>query len=338
MGRRFLFVVNIISVIVALALIGLGYVAPTNQGFLIGGTLLLPVVLMFNSIFLIYWVVKLDKRVLLSIIFFACFFSTITKLLNINSNTKNNDTEYTESRFKIASFNILYYRHQNFDKASTNNYLSLFKNNNVAVFGLQEANSLKKSAYYSHSNYSPKNNSQTWIFSKYPVINTKVLDISFGTHKNRKNFTYADIVLENDTVRVFNLHFESYRFAKEADKLQKQGVFKFRSTVDRVFKIHEKEVNELINYIKKSPYPAIVMGDFNNNAYSYEYNQLIKKCNLKDTFVEAGNGFGATYNFSYFPTRIDFILVPKTAKVYSHKVIPKKEWSDHFPIIAEISL
>jgi len=81
-----------------------------------------------------------------------------------------------------------------------------------------------------------------------------------------------------------------------------------------------------------------VLGDFNNNAYSYEYNQLINQCNLKDTFVVAGNGFGATFNFNYFPTRIDFILVPDSAKVYSHQVIQKKEWSDHYPIIAEISL
>jgi hypothetical protein len=32
------------------------------------------------------------------------------------------------------------------------------------------------------------------------------------------------------------------------------------------------------------------------------------KGTLKDSFEEAGKGFGATYKFKYYPTRIDYIL------------------------------
>lgn len=336
MARQFLFLINSIIIALALILISLGYIAPSNQGFLVGATLFVPGILVISIIFFVFWLLKRDKRVWLSIVFFACFFWAFERLFSVNLNETDDTT--VANKFKIASFNTLYYRHQSFKEASINNFLSLFEKEKVAVFGLQEATGNRKNSYYSNTNYSSKNYSQNWVFSKHPIISSEVLDISSAKHKNKRSITYADVILKNDTIRVFNLHFESYRFSKDADQLQKQGVSKFRTTLDKVFKIHEKEVTKLIAYINKSPYPTIVLGDFNNNAFSYEYNQLIKKCNLKDTFVEAGNGFGSTFDFKYFPTRIDFILVPKTAKVYTHKVINKTEWSDHFPIIAEISL
>ena len=51
-------------------------------------------------------------------------------------------------------------------------------------------------------------------------------------------------------------------------------------------------------------------GDFNNTSYSWVYNQISK--DKKDTFIEAGKGFGKTFNY-WFPMRIDFILTDKNA-------------------------
>jgi len=337
MGRKFLFFINIVFVLATVVLIGLGHVAPSRQDLLLGGTLLVPGLLTTNALFVLFWLVKLDKRSLLSIALLISCYSYENRLFAIDFSSTTTNKTVQKMVFKVASFNVLHYHGQQLNNTS-NNCFSLFNQNEVDFFGVQEANIKPKNSFYPHTNYSETHFSQSWILSKYPIVASKALDISFGRHTSRRSITYADVLLKRDTVRVFNLHFESYRFSKDADKLQKQGLQKFRSTVGNTFKIHEKEVNKLIKYIKRSPYPVIVMGDFNNNAYSYEYNQLINQCNLKDTFVAAGNGFGATFNFNYFPTRIDFILVPDSAKVYSHQVIQKKEWSDHYPIIAEISL
>jgi hypothetical protein len=43
----------------------------------------------------------------------------------------------------------------------------------------------------------------------------------------------------------------------------------------------------------------------NNSAYSYVYRNIK---GTKDSFEEAGKGFGATYKFKYYPTRIDYIF------------------------------
>jgi hypothetical protein len=42
-----------------------------------------------------------------------------------------------------------------------------------------------------------------------------------------------------------------------------------------------------------------------NNSLFYVYRNI--KGTLKDSFEEAGKGFGATYKFKY-PTRIDYIF------------------------------
>ncbi len=338
MGRKLVFLINIILILVTLVICGLTYIAPSKQGVLLGVTLLLPGLLVTNFIFFIFWLVKLDKRVLLPLGFLVVCFPFFNRFFNIELNPSQKKELPLENKVRIASFNVLHYNNQEFETESLNNCFSLFENEKVDLFGLQEANKNINRSPFVNSNNIKGHFSQSRIYTKHKILTSEVLDISFGKHSKRRSITCADVIISKDTLRMYNLHFESYRFSKKATELHKKGITNFRGKIKKVFKVHEKEVNELILHIKKSPYPVIVTGDFNNNSFSYEYTQLIKQCALKDTFVEAGNGFGATFDFKYFPTRIDFILVPKTAKVYSHDVVRNKNWSDHYPIITEISL
>ena len=57
---------------------------------------------------------------------------------------------------------------------------------------------------------------------------------------------------------------------------------------------------------------------------------------LVDSFEEAGSGFGRTYDFPYFPFRIDYILADPYFKITSHKVYTGRDYSDHFPIRATL--
>ena len=79
----------------------------------------------------------------------------------------------------------------------------------------------------------------------------------------------------------------------------------------------------------------IVCGDFNNTAYSYVYKRI--KGDLQDAFDEAGNGFGRTFNFKFFPVRIDFILVDKNFTINAFKTFDE-QFSDHYPIMAKVKL
>ena len=59
---------------------------------------------------------------------------------------------------------------------------------------------------------------------------------------------------------------------------------------------------------------------------------------LKDTFEEAGEGFGATYKFKYYPARIDYIFTDTKMKVKQFESFPDFENSDHYPIMTRLSI
>ena len=54
-----------------------------------------------------------------------------------------------------------------------------------------------------------------------------------------------------------------------------------------------RQVEAVLSDIENSPYEAIVTGDFNDTPMSYTYYRLRR--GRRDSFVEAGKGFGATY-------------------------------------------
>ena len=80
----------------------------------------------------------------------------------------------------------------------------------------------------------------------------------------------------------------------------------------------------------------VVCGDMNNSAFSYVYR--IIKGNLQDTFEEAGRGFGQTYNFKYYPARIDYIFADPKMSVKSFHNFPEFINSDHIPVMSRMSL
>ena len=96
-----------------------------------------------------------------------------------------------------------------------------------------------------------------------------------------------------------------------------------------------QQVDLVMSDIEKCPVPSIVAGDFNDNPMSYTYYRLTK--GRKDTFVEAGKGFGSTYSIFWPSIRIDYILFPKQFSAVSYSV-PHKKYSDHYPVISEINL
>jgi endonuclease/exonuclease/phosphatase (EEP) superfamily protein YafD len=58
---------------------------------------------------------------------------------------------------------------------------------------------------------------------------------------------------------------------------------------------------------------------------------------MKDSFLEAGSGFGKTFEIKNFPMRIDFIFVDEILNVNEHKNY-SINYSDHLPILARIGL
>ena len=96
-----------------------------------------------------------------------------------------------------------------------------------------------------------------------------------------------------------------------------------------------KQVDKVFSDIENCPVEAFVCGDFNDNPMSYSYYRLTR--GRKDSFVEAGEGFGATFARMWPLLRIDYILLPDRFNALEHKC-PRIGFSDHYPVITTVEL
>jgi endonuclease/exonuclease/phosphatase family metal-dependent hydrolase len=161
------------------------------------------------------------------------------------------------------------------------------------------------------------------IYSKYPIIKAGRID-------TMKNLAWADMVLRDDTVRVFSLHLqstdirhtdneyiESREFLEEPDTTGK-----IRSMVTRLSennKLRAAQVDTISNMIASSPYPVIVCGDFNDTPISYTYRTMCE--DMTDAFREVGRGYSHTYRGFFDMLRIDYVLCSDHFAPLSYEVV-----------------
>ena len=151
---------------------------------------------------------------------------------------------------------------------------------------------------------------------------------------------YTDYEYNDRKFRVYNCHFESYNISmsgllKAMAKRDKTVFSETGNKMKRSITRRPKQVDRVFSDIEKCPVDAFVCGDFNDNPMSYTYYRMTR--GRKDAFVEAGDGFGATYASLWPVLRIDYILFPEKFKAVSHE-IPRVPYSDHYPVITEIEL
>jgi endonuclease/exonuclease/phosphatase family metal-dependent hydrolase len=180
-------------------------------------------------------------------------------------------------------------------------------------------------------------------FSKFPMINKRTVD-NDSTNYN-STFQYTDMLINKDTVRVFNLHLQTMKFSNDNyttvdspslhirhDIEESKGIFgKLKSS----FPKRQKQANAAKATINESPYPVIVCGDFNDVPNSYAYETIGK--GLQNAFEKKGAGLGRTFSDILPTLRIDNIFVDKQFSVLQFTRI-KKRLSDHYPIVTDIDL
>jgi endonuclease/exonuclease/phosphatase family metal-dependent hydrolase len=151
---------------------------------------------------------------------------------------------------------------------------------------------------------------------------------------------YSDYEYAGEKFRVYNCHFESYNVSVSGlmrGLVQRDSVListtgdKMKRSITR----RPKQVDMVFEHIEKCPLETFVCGDFNDNPMSYTYYRMTR--GRKDTFKEAGNGFGASFAAMWPMLRIDYILCPEKYNPISHKT-PRVPYSDHYPVVAQLAL
>jgi endonuclease/exonuclease/phosphatase family metal-dependent hydrolase len=194
--------------------------------------------------------------------------------------------------------------------------------------------------YYTHLKVigSGKNRSYGIItFSKFPIVRRGEI-----IHSGSSSLSiYTDVLINKDTFRIYNNHLQSFRlkrmersFINELTADDNETFTEVKSlsvSLKKGFIKRASQAKVVKDQINKSPYPVIVLGDFNDTPVSYAYTKIRK--GLNDSFVNSGYGAGFTYKGNYPPNRIDYILY-NNALTNSYFEIIKIKYSDHYPIIS----
>ncbi len=330
-------IIYFINVIVALALLfsyTLPFLPPKTFSVLSVINLGASFFVLINGLFCLYWLIKLKKQMLLSLfVLFVgyTFFGSLYKFSSSeNSNTANN--------LKVMNYNVRLFNVYDWipEKGLETKIEGFINTESPDILSVQEYHPHKNIdlSFFKHK-YEVLSGKKTKygqaIFSQFPIVNSG--SIEFPDTAN--NAIFADVVKDNDTIRVYNIHLESLRIDANVESLKKEDSERLFKRIGTTFKMQQFQTELFLMHKKQCPYKMIICGDFNNTAFSYVYRKI--KGDLNDTFKETGNGFGRTYDFIFFPVRIDFIFSDEAFSVNGFKAYDEK-YSDHYPIMTTLGL
>lgn len=316
-----------------------------------------PILLLINIVFIIVWLIFLNKKFLYSLM------AILLGLGTFNKHFRFNDNEQTDANgIRLITYNVKWLSNRN-DKnadAKVRNSIKTFLNEqNAQLICLQEfqsypskgVNTVKefkdrlKMTWHAEARYLKTSKFKfvdlMLIYSKYPIINQQEL-----RYKDKCYALIADIVYQKDTLRLFNIHLESNHFAKNEYEIfsnpdpslnenTRNSVSVLLKKLARYSSIRSVQVNQINKLIAESPHPVIVCGDFNDTPGSYAYRKISDK--LQDAFIEKGKGYGNTFNGKLPAMRIDYILCDTAFQINQYQV-SKYDKSDHFPVMSSLKL
>ncbi|MDD4143589.1 MAG: endonuclease/exonuclease/phosphatase family protein [Prolixibacteraceae bacterium] len=323
-----------------------GFISPDKWWWPSFFGLAYPVLLIINFIFVVVWLIVKPRYSLLSlaVIISGCGF--MMRFIQV----KGRLTE--EKGIKVLSYNVKHFagQGQEDDQGTAQIITQFFKDQEPDIICLQEvrlrkntifnlAQTVEDLKFIQHYQYARSGTTFGSVtMTRYPIVNMG--EIRF---KGSGNITiYTDVLIESDTVRIFNIHLQSYKMDPgsysviyswpdeegEYKKLREMG-----SRFKRAFDLRARQVQEIGKYIEECPYEIILCGDFNDTPVSYSYGQLSK--HLKDAFVSSGKGIMPTYIGELPSLRIDYIFHSEGYNSYNFKTYDFRH-SDHLPVSCKL--
>ncbi|MCF2447135.1 endonuclease/exonuclease/phosphatase family protein [Dyadobacter sp. CY345] len=344
----------------SLLVYALTYWVPTPHwaaGFLM---MSLPVTIIINIIFVFIFLLVDSKKCLAPIFLIVLGSVFLPRTYQFgNDSIKPIAKKSAEKTFTVMNYNVYGFwvtqRHVRADDIKTERMKEWIIKQDADILCMPEFNNEKQLPtyrtvkYFRESGYpyynllgEDMNEKSTFkslaIFSKFPIIKHK--EESF---EQQNGLMYVDVVIQKDTVRVIGVHLYSMSLQLKTLVSQKEfdGVKReTRSTLSsmkRGFSARTNEVRILEKWIRESPYPIIVCGDFNETPYSYFYGRT--RALLKNAFEENGEGFGFTYNRIPWFIRIDNQFYDdKALDLLDFKTLKDIKYSDHNPSFGTYSV
>ncbi|MEZ4996074.1 MAG: endonuclease/exonuclease/phosphatase family protein [Bacteroidales bacterium] len=348
--RNILLAVNILLVILlVLAYLSI-YINPATVAFPALFGLAYPYIAAANLVMVIIWILFRRWYALISALALAAGFGYIHNFIRFTNQGREEHHDLKLMSYNIRLFNF-------YESSETNTHskmLQLLRKEDPGILCIQEyfvkgdpavgERKLKEGLggkLYTHFKLIKSGTASRYgivTVSRYPIIHRG--DV---VHPGSSSMTiYSDIVVDSDTFRVYNNHLQSFRLRRvEGNLLSEIAGEEKGSSMDNISGIYRSlkqgfasralQVDRVRRHMESSPYPVIVVGDFNDTPVSYTYH--VMRRGMNDAFVEAGYGAGFTYSGKYPPNRIDYILYSDGIDCTDFDIV-KVRYSDHYPIIA----
>ncbi|WP_115462449.1 endonuclease/exonuclease/phosphatase family protein [Winogradskyella aurantiaca] len=331
--EKIIFTINSLAALLLLLSYGLSFLPPKQFGILSVLSLGVPIFIILNLLFALYWFIKFKKQWLLSVVVLLLGFNYLTSMYQFSGKElPETVTSFTVMSYNVRLFNLFGWIEEEGIAKKIQDFILDESPDILAIQEYHIDEDFDLPDYYKYESLSGNRvkNGQA-IFSKFPIINSGA--IAFPDTYN--DAIYIDVVNQKDTMRIYNIHLQSSKINTSVESLKKESSENLLKRISKTFQAQQQQVEQVIEHMKDSPYRVIISGDFNNTPYSYVYNELLD--GFQDTFETAGQGFGRTYDFKFFPFRIDFILADDSVTVNKCRTY-KVKYSDHYPIKTTLTL
>ncbi|MBI5219254.1 MAG: endonuclease/exonuclease/phosphatase family protein [Bacteroidia bacterium] len=330
------------------------YISPEKAWYLAFFGLAYPYILIANLFFILIWLLARKIWFMVSLL---CIMSGYNHFNDFFQFTIRSDKILKSGSFKVISYNVRLFdlynwgKNWTYNKKNRNKIFEFIRQEQPEIICFQEffsdtggefispdtiARFMKAKNY--HDYYTAHNRNHNFgiaTFTAYPIVKKGCINFP---HTNNICI-YTDIKINRDTFRIYNCHLASLHFHAtdynfvdsifDPDKGQIDKSKKIFRKLKKAFMKRAQQVDIISEEIKKSPYPVIVCGDFNDAPISYAYHKM--RGSLSDAFEESGNGTGNTYRGLFISYRIDYILHSKKLKSYNFS-ISHTDYSDHYPV------
>lgn len=303
--------------------------------------------LIANFVIGVIWCCKRKWLAVASLVAIVINFDYITATVQLDFRFKEN---IPKTDLKIASYNIHGYVHKDF-AGVIGEVLSYFNDKKTDIVCFQEFFETPQhkidsvNIYYPyHVIYSQRRDMQLVLFSKYPIIDSKI--ISFQGSANCAMM--ANLNISGRKLSLFNVHLQTTNFNQSQAEMtilrdlgigNPDGKDAFDAVMQRVANnsiTRTQQVDLVRSQIQEySENMIVVCGDFNDTPASYAYRQM--KHGLSDAFQSAGSGYSYTFNDLFKLFRMDYVMHSKELRGVKYDS-PKLRFSDHNPVTIELAL
>jgi endonuclease/exonuclease/phosphatase family metal-dependent hydrolase len=339
------------------------WIPPASYGFMSAAGLFAPALFVANFMCLLYWVIRWRRGVYIPLVVFAAGLWSVTLFFRPVITQSHTDHSKDRSIFSVATYNVRGMMQSvggssSRLRSSIDDVVAVVDSLNPEILCLQEFASTelnpateferKMPLYNYHAkryNNSSSNNNHGWgnaIYSKYPIAATGHIDFD-GTNNS---ILWADIAAGHDTLRVFCAHLQTTaikasdeRYIVDMDFMGDQTrTSRVKGILGRLtqnYIIRATQADTLASCIASSPHPVIVCGDFNDTPASWAYRRIAR--GLRDSFREAGRGYGYTYRGFFNLLRIDYMLHSPSLECVEYSS-PSFDNSDHNPVSVKLRM